>query len=101
MRAETPIYYNDEVWQCVYLNGNSRVNRETRDELLWNIVDMYHTGKQKRRVNTNNFEGLLEAKSRKYLVNFSGTHFLIEGELEGGKIRIGVLLLDRFNPELN
>ena len=101
MRVETKIAYEDEVWECVYLRGELRMGEETRDELLWNVVDMYKKGREKRKLDIDGFEGSLKEIGRRQLVSFSGTHYLIEGDFELGKLEIGVLLLDRFNPELN
>ena len=101
MRPETLVSYEDETWECIYVNGNSKIEGETRRRILWNMIDMYKKGNTKRRIRAQTVEGIIELRGRKAHGSYSGTYFAMDGQFEAGRIDLGVLLLDRFNPELN
>lgn len=101
MRPETLVNYDDETWQYVYVNGDSRIREGVRRRIMWNMIDMYKKGTSERRLKSQTMEGVIKIKGRRAHGDFSGTYFIMEGEFEKRRLNLGVLLLDKFDPTRN
>ena len=101
MRPHNIIDYEEERWNYICLEGAPELDQESTERIMWNIVDMYKKGKTQRGIVHKGFDGDIEVRGRKGLGCFFGTNYLINIVSNGGRSKLSVILLDKFDPSLN
>lgn len=95
------IHYEGKTWEYIYGDWNPRIDKSIRHELLINMFDMYSKGSSERRIRNSLIDCVVKIVGRRAISTLSGTYFKLEGEADGGRADMGILLLDQFAPELN
>ena len=101
MRPHNIIDYEEERWNYICLEGAPELDQESTERIMWNTIDMYKKGKTKRKIKNQKFQGDIEVRGRKGLGYFFGTNYFINIESNGGISKLSVILLDKFDPNLN
>lgn len=93
------VHYEGECWEYVHLNSDAIKEEE---EIMYEVLDMYHKGQDKRNVKGKTFEGRLTAGKFSCLGSLVGQIF--NGEIDSnevGRLNLSILLLNKVNASLN
>jgi len=95
------IEYKDKIWGYVWFNSAPGLEEEIIDDIMFNMVEMYHDGDDIRTVKKNNYDALIFKRKSQSLGMFVGTHFDSEFETEKLKSKLSILLIDSIDPMSN
>ena len=64
-------------------------------------MHMFKKGIREKKIKREDLKATIERRGKRGLGHYFGTYFKVEGECELGKLEAALLVLDRFEPELN
>ena len=89
-------------WGWVYLVSDTRLSEEERKSLMIEAIRMYQTGKERKKVRGERYEGVISTSGRHELIGtFDGQHFDAELDTDHGKSKLSFLVAEKIRAELN
>ena len=95
------IEYDNRVWGYIWVNPALGLEESIKNDLAWQIIDMYHGGDDIRHIEKENYGAKIVKKGRKNLGMFIGDYFNAEFETDKLKSRLSIILLDVIDHRAN
>ena len=96
------VKYKNQLWKYIWFNLDPGLKESVKDDLMNQIVDMYHDGDDIRHVDNKEYCARIIKKDRTNLGMFAGNRFDAEFETDKiNKSRLSILLLDVIDPMSN
>jgi len=94
--------YDEARWGVTFIQTDSALSFEDRGSLLIAATEMYLEKQNERKVEGEEFEGVLRNTKERYMCGcFSGLGFEAEIETEHGKRRLSFLVTEKIRAGLN
>jgi hypothetical protein len=94
MQLYDTIHYRGEDWNYSWLDFNSKLSEDIARNVIWNVVDMYMSGKSRRNLGNRHYRAKIEHNGSRVIGFLGGEAFTADVEADGEKSRLAIMLLD-------
>jgi hypothetical protein len=94
--------HRQKLWQYVFADTDSRLDNNTRIDIVKHSIDMYLDNKKQKKIKGENYEAFVSCNGKYYTMGcFGGREYKVRADTEFGKTKLSFLIAEVINSSLN